>query len=234
MNTSAIASVPSPRPVEARTPVLLRGTGRGLEIVIDPRASIDEVIEQLNTHLAAAPGFFAGSDVTLLLPGTPLPVGALTRIEAVTARFGLRIAEVRTATPSAPRISSPSCMDRTDPPGTARFHVGPVRSGVVLEAPGDLVILGDVNPGAEVRAGGSITVMGSLRGIAHAACTQGTGFIVALRLEAQQLRIGALIARGGDGPNAALGAEIAYASGGQIVVESYQGRLPAGLNPSRR
>jgi septum site-determining protein MinC len=228
--TTTTTAVPSASPVETRPPVVLRGTGRGLEMVLDPRAGLDEVVKVLQSHLEAAPGFFAGSEVTIRLNGATLPVGALTRIEAVTTRFGLRIAEVRSgalaAGAPAPRAPAPP---PADPPGTARLHVGPVRSGVVLEAPGDLVVLGDVNPGAEVRAGGNITVMGALRGVAHAGRGEGGGYIVALRLEAQQVRIGGLIARGGEPAGAARGAEIAYASNGQIVVESYQGRLPGGL-----
>lgn len=43
-----------------------------------------------------------------------------------------------------------------------------VRSGQVIEVPGDLLLIGDVNPGGTVRAGGNIFIMGELKGIAHA------------------------------------------------------------------
>ncbi|CEG28020.1 septum site-determining protein MinC [Bacillus sp. B-jedd] len=45
-----------------------------------------------------------------------------------------------------------------------------VRSGQVLKVPGDLLLIGDVNPGGMVMAGGNIFVMGVLKGIAHAGC----------------------------------------------------------------
>jgi septum site-determining protein MinC len=244
MSTSTSAtstSAPESMPVETKSPpVVLRGTGRGLELLVAERATLDEIVEALQARLEAAPGFFTGSDVTVRLNGARLPVGALTRLEAVTARFGLRIAEVRSgalvaSTPAAPVAATKApATPAMDPPGTARLHVGPVRSGVVLEVPGDLVVLGDVNPGAEVRAGGNITVMGALRGVAHAGHGGSTGFIVALRLDPQQIRIGTLIARAGDPAGGARGAEIAFAPNGQIVVESYQGRLPSGALPARR
>lgn len=43
-----------------------------------------------------------------------------------------------------------------------------VRSGQIIEVPGDLLLIGDVNPDGTVRAGGSIYIMGQLKGIAHA------------------------------------------------------------------
>jgi septum site-determining protein MinC len=102
-----------------------------------------------------------------------------------------------------------------------------VRSGGILDHPGNLVVVGDVNPGAEVRAEGNIVILGRLRGIAHAGIGRDRGFILALRLEPQQLRIGRLVARAPDAPSS--GTEIAYVTDRNIVVERYAGKLPAGL-----
>ncbi len=110
-----------------------------------------------------------------------------------------------------------------------KMIVGPVRSGCTLEFDGHLIVLGDINPGAEVSAMGSIVVLGRLRGIAHAGCTGASAFILALQLEPQQLRIGALVARAGDSETAPEKAEIAYAKDGSIMVDTYKGRVPAGI-----
>ena len=77
------------------------------------------------------------------------------------------------------------------------FHQGTVRSGEYLESPGDLLILGDVNPGAKVSAEGNIIIWGKLLGIAHAG-TKGNSkaTISALQLRPVQLRIAKKIARG--------------------------------------
>ena len=114
------------------------------------------------------------------------------------------------------------------PPGP-RLVIGPVRSGVIVDHPGHVIIIGDVNPGAEVRAGGSILVLGRLRGVAHAAIGRDAGFIIALTLSPQQLRIGRMVARAGDADRPSDGAEIAYVTGEAIVVERFIGRLPSGL-----
>jgi septum site-determining protein MinC len=105
--------------------------------------------------------------------------------------------------------------------------VGPVRSGVILDHAGNLIVIGDVNPGAEVRAQGNIVILGRLRGIAHAGIGREHGFILALRLEPQQLRIGRLAARAPDA--ASSGTEIAYVTDRNIIVEGYAGKLPFGL-----
>ena len=113
-----------------------------------------------------------------------------------------------------------------------RLVVGPVRSGVILEHQGHLIVFGDVNPGAEIRAQGNIVVLGRLRGTAHAGIGQDVGFILALRLEPQQLRVGRKVARAADSDIPASEAELAYCTGEQIVVERYSGKLPRNLATS--
>ena len=77
------------------------------------------------------------------------------------------------------------------------FHKGTVRSGEYLESPGDLLILGDVNPGAIVSAEGNIIIWGRLLGIAHAGCKGNSkATISALQLRPLQLRIAKKVARG--------------------------------------
>lgn len=76
-----------------------------------------------------------------------------------------------------------------------------LRSGQSVSHKGHLVIVGDVNPGAEVTADGDITVWGVLRGMAHAGISgDTTAEIRALRLEPIQLRIAHAIARAPDSP----------------------------------
>lgn len=81
-----------------------------------------------------------------------------------------------------------------------------LRSGQSVSHMGHLVIVGDVNPGAEVIAEGDITVWGALRGIAHAGINGNTqAEIRALRLEPIQVRIAHAIARSPDRPKKSSG-----------------------------
>lgn len=63
-----------------------------------------------------------------------------------------------------------------------KFHRGSLRSGQRLETEGSLVVLGDVNAGAEVIASENIVVLGALRGLAHAGAKGNKQAIVSARL----------------------------------------------------
>ena len=68
----------------------------------------------------------------------------------------------------------------------ATFH-----SGEFLKHPGDVVVLGDVNPGSEIQADGDIIVMGALQGQAHAgAGGNNQAAVIAREIAAPRLRIG--------------------------------------------
>ena len=77
-----------------------------------------------------------------------------------------------------------------------------IRSGQSISSDGNIVIIGDVNPGAEIIAKGDITVWGILAGIAHAG-SDGNDFsrIRALKLNPVQIRIGKIFARRPDTVN---------------------------------
>jgi septum site-determining protein MinC len=88
-----------------------------------------------------------------------------------------------------------------------------------------LVVLGDVNPGADLTAGGDIIVFGSLRGTAHASAYDDEArdkVIIALKMQPSQLRIGSVISRGSDDQIAS--AEIARIDDRKIIVEPYSPR----------
>lgn len=121
------------------------------------------------------------------------------------------------------------------PPGTL-YHTATLRGGQVLHHAGNIVVVGDVNPGAELIATGEILVFGRLGGIAHAGA-QGdeSARIYALDLKATQLRIATFIAadegakrRGAPVPEAALVRD------GRIVILPFHrmGELAAGAAPA--
>lgn len=155
------------------------------------------------------------------------PVGPDVAELAMASTAEVAPVDVAAGIPDAP----PDIVEALREDGTLapKMIVGPVRSGCILEFDGHLIVLGDINPGAEVSAVGSIVVLGRLRGIAHAGCTGASAFILALQLEPQQLRIGPLVARAGDSDMAPEKAEIAYAKDGSIMVDHYKGRVPAGI-----
>jgi septum site-determining protein MinC len=189
---------------------------------------IVEVTPVVTEPVAAAP-------VVVAVP-VPAPVPAPVPVPVPVP------APVPVAAPVAVALPLPAPPDTIDleiepepepvPDTSPKIIVGPVRSGVILHHPGHLFVLGDVNPGAEVRAEGNIVVLGRLKGTAHAGIGKTNGFIIAIRLEPQQIRICKQVARPGENDAPGAQPEIAYVQNGAIVVERYQGRLPGNLTAS--
>lgn len=75
-----------------------------------------------------------------------------------------------------------------------KFHRGSLRSGQRIEEDGSIVILGDVNSGAEVIAADNIVVLGTLRGLAHAGAKGNKEAIISAgRLDTVQVRIANIV-----------------------------------------
>lgn len=107
-----------------------------------------------------------------------------------------------------------------------------LRGGQRVSFPGDVIVFGDVNPGAAIEAGGNILVLGSLRGLAHAGMHgDPRAVIIAFELRPTQLRIAGCIAFPGEGRSArGFQPELASVQGDRIVIEDYTGRLPGPLS----
>ncbi len=90
------------------------------------------------------------------------------------------------------------------------------------------MVLGDVNPGAEIVAGGDILVWGVLRGMVHAGYPDNEqAMVCSLQLSPVQLRIAHLLSRPPEGFAAQPRPEVAVIRQGQIVVETWvSGRSP--------
>ena len=108
--------------------------------------------------------------------------------------------------------------------GMTRFYRGTVRSGTLVSYEGNVVVLGDVNPGGEVVAAGNVVVMGSLRGMVHAGADGNKEAIVAaLSLQPTQLRIADVITRPPDTgqPRKGLLPEIAFVRDDMVYIEPF-------------
>jgi septum site-determining protein MinC len=106
-------------------------------------------------------------------------------------------------------------------PGTL-YHRGTLRGGQTLQQLGSIVVVGDVNPGAELVATGDIVVFGSLRGTAHAGAQgDARARVFALELAATQLRIATFIAADDGRRTRAREPEVAYVEGDRIALAPY-------------
>jgi septum site-determining protein MinC len=97
-----------------------------------------------------------------------------------------------------------------------------LRSGMNVTHPGHVILIGDVNPGAQIIAGGNVIVWGRLRGLVHAGAEGDEGALVcALELAPTQLRIASHIAIPPQERNSQPSPEMAIVRDGQVVAEPW-------------
>ena len=140
------------------------------------------------------------------------------------AALGLETALLGIEPPLSPAPNQP-------PPASPELtiHRGTLRAGDHLQVEGSLLLLGDVNPGARVSAGGDVRVWGRLRGVAHAGCDgDASARIVALQLRPLQLRIASAVARGPEDAPPAGFCEEALLENGAIAIRPADPQWPNG------
>lgn len=202
----------------------IKGSRDGLVVTISDAARFAEVLTALEEQLIASESFFQGSTVKLLVRQGTLSPSQLDQIERIITRYGMNLDR-------QPPSWGMTAAAREAPVPAARSEVEhntllvkrTIRSGQRLHYDGNVVVMGDVNPGAEVVCTGDILVLGSLRGVAHAGAEGKTDAIVfAFRLEPTQLRIAHVISRA---PDEKLpqpqGPEIARVVGDRIQLSVY-------------
>ncbi len=102
-----------------------------------------------------------------------------------------------------------------------KFHRGSLRSGQRIEEEGSIVILGDVNSGAEVIAADNIVVLGTLRGLAHAGAKGNKEAIISAgRLDTVQMRIANIVKEFDREEESMRKLVYAYVNGEEIIIEN--------------
>jgi septum site-determining protein MinC len=219
--------------------VAIKGTAEGLLVTLG-EGEWDDVISTLSQRLASSASFFSGAEATLLIEGRTLDAVQLAKLRDVFSTHGGALHSViahdsgtRAAarglglSASAPRGRAPTTPPRTDGGDMVSGIVvrRTVRSGQSIRHAGHVIVIGDVNPGAELVAGADVVVWGRLRGLVHAGASgDATARVCALQLAPTQLRIADLITRP---PEATPGGasrtipEVARIREGNIVVEAW-------------
>jgi septum site-determining protein MinC len=197
--------------------VKLRGTAGGLNLLLEPMDTSDSVAAMLKSR------------ENLLSETVEIELGGVVAWDVMHTVFehiqkaGGRISSLRPPRESGKDTSTSSNKTEVVP--------RTLRAGMRIEKPGNVIVLGDVNPGAELIAGGDIIVSGTLRGMAHAGVSGREGAIIyAQHIAAPQVRIAHALARAPEGssldamrtaPPSDV-AEIAKLESGQIVIEPYK------------
>jgi septum site-determining protein MinC len=221
--------------------VKVKGFKDGLLFIIQPEPKLSEVEEALTQHLSTLNFSLSGIGITLDIGSRTIETEDLNNLQQwLKEKYGMEIKRIimdYTGTTQLPKNTwkflmeppiKPNRVEKkvTEPPGEkARVIRHTLRSGQREEfLEGDLVVLGDINPGAEIVASKDIIVLGALRGVAHAgALGDHSAVIIALNLVPTQLRIGDIVSRPNEEKQHGWVMEIARVEGETIVVEEYKG-----------
>ncbi len=189
-------------------PIRIRGRSF-MAFVLAPEPELEAWLAALDAHIARTPAFFQGRAVVLDCAGLPPDEPGWPTLMAQLQRRGIRIVDVAGLTAPLPGaeafahallggrdtgpVTAPAEAAPPPPPlpETSLLVREPVRSGQTIVFPeGDVTVVGSVASGAEVIAGGSIHIYGTLRGRAQAgAMGNGRATIFCRRLEAELVSI---------------------------------------------
>ena len=173
--------------------VVFKGIGKDIALILSESVSFEDIKETLTKKIEASSKFFNGVTTSITLKGRELSESEEQEIIDIISEKGhINISFLKTDTD---KLSSQKIIKNNMPDCSfTKYHKGSIRSGQVLEFEGSIVIIGDINPGAMVKATGNITVLGQLKGIAHAGCNgDKDAFVSAICMVPVQLRIADII-----------------------------------------
>lgn len=165
----------------------------GITIKINEDSNQKEIIENLNKKLPQLKKFYQEEKTPITVTGKILKNKEVDEIqELIKSKIDV---EIEFETPKTLGLHSiKKTFNREIAISETKFHHGSLRSGQKLEVDGSIVILGDVNSGAEVIASDNIVVLGALRGLAHAGAKGNKQAIIGAGiLDAVQIRIANIV-----------------------------------------
>ena len=162
-------------------------------IKIDDNATQKDIISELNKKLKELKKMYQDETTPIRVTGKILANKEIEQIEEmIKEKIDVKVSFDSPKTLGLHSITRSYKKDVGKSETT--FHKGSLRSGQRLEVEGSLVVVGDVNSGAEVIAGDNIVIVGTLRGLAHAGAKGNKEAIIATStLDAVQIRISNIV-----------------------------------------
>ena len=211
--------------------VKIKGGRKGLQLSFAVGASFDDIWKHIEQKLESGSGFFLRGTL-VLVPRERFLKEELARLQKLFHEHGricrtrgaedAAAAEGKPAVPAAKKQKTASPAARKKEPQVQEMVVvnRTLRVGQEIRTASSVLVCGNVNPGAQILAGGRIDIRGTCRGLVHAGASGDTdSFIIADHLMPTQIRIANLIARSPDHMEMTERAERASIKDGQIVIE---------------
>ena len=209
--------------------VKFKGSRSGLQLVLDEAADFSAIEDEIKDKLESGSNFFCKGTMIQVVSES-LSEDEKRRLSGLFHAHGVVMRAVTAAEldslPAEPEV--PDTEEKAVPEPAVKGQSvqemtvvnRTVRGGEEITSKSSVLICGNVNPGAQIIAGGSIDIRGTCRGIVHAGAYGDTSaFVIADHLMPMQVRIAGMIARAPDHVEKSAQAERASIKNGQIVIE---------------
>lgn len=205
-------------------PVVIKGNKSGIVVHLDDQLPFEELEQKVCEKFKASADFLGEAQIALSFEGRKLSENEQFKlVECITENSNLDIVCLVDDDMKREALFTKTLDEKLMAlnSNTGQFYKGTLRSGQVLEFDTSIVILGDVNAGAQVVSTGNIVILGKLLGNAYAGASgKDTYFVVALQMNPTQIRIGDIIARSPDEKQKTdLETKIAFCQDGNIYIE---------------
>ena len=214
--------------------VTLKWNKYGVTLILDGDVDFDEILKAVEIKFKDASRFFKNAKTAICFEGrklsdeeerqiidviectTELEIICVIDVDKEREEFFKKIVEdtIKEKEEKEQKAEVPDVS-------SGQFYRGTLRSGQILESDGDVIVLGDVNPGAKVIAARNVVILGCLKGTVYAGMNDvDNAFVVAMSMNPMQIRIGNSIARSDDNSKSKNNEpQIAFLENGNIYIE---------------
>lgn len=207
-----------------KNPVVIKGTKSGIIVHLSDEIPFNKLKEKVCEKFKASANFLGNAQIALSFQGRSISDSEqLELVECITKNSRLDVVCIIDDDAAREAYFNRTLEEKLMAmnSNTGQFYKGTLRSGQVLEFDTSIVILGDINAGAQVVSAGNVVVLGKLLGNVYAGASgRNNSFVVALQMYPTQIRIGDVIARSPDERRKIeTEAKIAFSQDGNIYIE---------------
>lgn len=207
--------------------VMIKHFPNGLNVVLDNTIPFDMLYMEVSKKFSDSAKFFGNAKMVISFEGRELSsqeekllVDAISENTDLTVLCIVGNDEGKNAEYLKTSTKFVTNNDSVD----GQFYKGIIRAGQKLETDSSIIILGDVNPGAEIISGGNIVILGTLYGYACAGASGNNScFVVALDMKPSRIDIGEYTAsinyKNGIWSKNKQAPKIAYIQDGEIIID---------------
>ena len=205
--------------------VMIKGNKHGIVVVLDEKMEFELLINEIAQKFRESAKFLGKAQMAVSFEGRKLSDLEQRQIlDTIAENSELRVVCIVDFDAEKDKVFKKALDDKLMELSntTGQFYKGNLRSGQVLETETSIIVIGDVNPGANIVSKGNIIVLGALKGTAFAGASGNTNaFVLALDMRPGQIRIADTIARAPDHPakEEQKEAKVAFLEEGNIYIE---------------